>query len=71
MERKKNKGTWRWTIIADSGWQETDPTSRQRGRPTETREQISDRINIWSQVPQDTETYWLNASRNVTSASRK
>jgi hypothetical protein len=39
-------------ITADSYWQEADPTSPQRGRPKETRQQISDRINIWSRVPQ-------------------
>jgi hypothetical protein len=49
-------------ITADSDWQKTDPTCRQRG--TETRQQISDRINIWSQVPQwarhqDVLTDWL------------
>jgi hypothetical protein len=41
-----NKKTWRWTITADSDWQEIEPTSRQRERPTETRQQNSDRINI-------------------------
>jgi hypothetical protein len=35
----------------------TDPTSRQRGRPTKTRQQISENnlptdSNIWSQVPE-------------------
>jgi hypothetical protein len=35
----------------------TDPTSRQRGRPTETRQQLSDNnlwteSIIWSQVPE-------------------
>jgi hypothetical protein len=35
----------------------TDPTSRQRGRPTETRQQISENNlqterNIWSQIPE-------------------
>jgi hypothetical protein len=35
----------------------TDPTSRQRGRPTETRQQLSEKnlgakSNIWSQVPE-------------------
>jgi hypothetical protein len=34
----------------------TDPTSRQRGRPTETGQQLSENklrteSNIWSQVP--------------------
>jgi hypothetical protein len=38
--------------IANIDSQETDPTSHQRGRRTETRQQLSDRINIWSQVPQ-------------------
>jgi hypothetical protein len=28
---------------ADSDWQETEPTSHQRGRPTETTQQLSDR----------------------------
>jgi hypothetical protein len=56
----------------------TDPTSRQRGRPTETRQQISDNngqteSNIWSQVPEwarhlDILTK-LTVSRNVTSTS--
>jgi hypothetical protein len=37
--------------------QMTDPTSRQRGRPTETRQQLSENnlrteSNIWSQVPE-------------------
>jgi hypothetical protein len=49
---KKKKGTWQGTSTVDSDRQETDPTSRQRGRSTETRQQISDRIIIWSQVPQ-------------------
>jgi hypothetical protein len=49
MGRKKN---WRWTVTADSDWQETDVTYRQRGRPTVTRQQNSDRFNVWSQVPQ-------------------
>jgi hypothetical protein len=44
--------TWQWTNTADSDWQETGLTSHQRGRPTETRQQLSDRINIRSQVPQ-------------------
>jgi hypothetical protein len=48
---KEDKKTWQGTIIADSDWQETDPTSRQTGRPAKTRQQNSDRINIWSQVP--------------------
>jgi hypothetical protein len=61
--QKKNNKTWRWTSIADTDWQETDPTSRQRGRPTETKQQNSDRINIWSKVPrwarcQDILTEW-------------
>jgi hypothetical protein len=48
MQKKK---TWQWTNTANSDWQETDPTSRQRGRLTETKQQLSDRINTWSQVP--------------------
>jgi hypothetical protein len=61
-------------IVVFSDWQETDPTSRHRGRPIQTREQNSDRINIWSQVPQwarrqDILTDWPTVSRNVTSAS--
>jgi hypothetical protein len=64
----------RWTITADSDWQETDPTSHERGRPAETRQQNSDRINIWSQVPQWARhqyvlTEWLTVSHKVTSAS--
>jgi hypothetical protein len=35
--------------VTDKG---TDPTSHQRGRPTERRQQISDRINALSQFPQ-------------------
>jgi hypothetical protein len=50
-EEKKKGKTFTMDITADSDWQETDPTSRQTGRPTDTRQQISDRINIWSQVP--------------------
>jgi hypothetical protein len=75
MRKKNKKRTWWWTITADSDWQETDQTSRQRGRPTESRQQNSDIINIWSQVAQrfDTSTYWLtdwlSVSRNVTTAS--
>jgi hypothetical protein len=53
----------------------TDPTSRQRGRPTETRLQLLNNnlrteSNIWSQVPE-----WarnldiLTVRRNVTSTS--
>jgi hypothetical protein len=61
-------GSLRWDrkvwlrVVRDSGhWvitlQIADPSSRQRGRPTETRPQISDSniptgSNIWSQVPQ-------------------
>jgi hypothetical protein len=33
---------------ADSDWQETDPTSRHRGRPTETTQQLSDRKYVIS-----------------------
>jgi hypothetical protein len=48
-----------------------DPTSRQGGHPTDTRQQISDRISIWSQVPQcalhqDVLTDRPTVSRNVT-----
>jgi hypothetical protein len=50
--KKLNKKTWQWTNTADSDWQEIDTGSRQRGRTTETRQQLSDKINIWSQVPQ-------------------
>jgi hypothetical protein len=54
------------------------PSSRQRGRPTETRPQISDSntptgSNIWSQVPQGCSipihTDRLTVSRKVTSTS--
>jgi hypothetical protein len=54
----------------------SDPPSRQRGRPTETRPQISDShipigSNIWSQVPQGCSTPrhtdWLTVNRKVTS----
>jgi hypothetical protein len=73
--------TARWQSLiwgahkVDSYWQETDPTSPQRGRPTEIRQQISDKIIIWSQVHSglDTKTYWLTdwltVSHNVASAS--
>jgi hypothetical protein len=62
-EKKQKRKHWKWTIIADSNWQERDPTSRQRGRPTKTTQRYSDRINIWSQVPkrarhQDILTDW-------------
>jgi hypothetical protein len=71
MEKKRQQ-MWRWTVTADSDWQETGPTSRQRGRPTETREQISDRISgRKSQSGSDTKTYWLTVSHNVTSAWKK
>jgi hypothetical protein len=47
------------TELLTTHWegQMTDPTSRQRGRPTETRQQLSENIlptesNIWSQVPE-------------------
>jgi hypothetical protein len=49
----------------------TDPTSRQRGHPTETRQQLSDNnfrteSNIWSQVPERAQhTDRLVVSRNV------
>jgi hypothetical protein len=54
---------WEWLrVLRDSDhWviilQIADPSSRQRGRPTETRQKISDSniptgSNIWSQVPQ-------------------
>jgi hypothetical protein len=55
---------------ADSDWQETDPTSRQRGCPTETTRQLSDRkyylftscrLNL---TPRHTD--WLAVSRNMT-----
>jgi hypothetical protein len=55
-----------------------DPSSRQRGRPTETGPQISDSniptgSNIWSKVPQGCSiprhTDWLTVSRKVTSTS--
>jgi hypothetical protein len=58
-----------YTAIADS-------SSRQRGRPTETRPQISDSniptgSNIWSQAPQGCSiprhSDWLTVSRKVTS----
>jgi hypothetical protein len=38
--------------VASVQTQEVDPSSRQRGRPTERSQQISDRINMWSRVPQ-------------------
>jgi hypothetical protein len=52
-----------------------DPSARPRGRPTETRPQISDNTpigsNIWSQVPQGCSTPrhtdWLTVSHKVTS----
>jgi hypothetical protein len=49
-----------------------DPTSRQRGRPIDTRPQISESntptgSNIWSQVPQGCLTQKLTGSRKVTS----
>jgi hypothetical protein len=57
----------------------TDPTSRQRGRLTETRHQLSDKnlrteSNIWSEVPEwarylDILTDWLTVSCNVASTS--
>jgi hypothetical protein len=44
-------------------WQMTDPTSRQRGRPTETRQQLWENnlrteSNIWSQVPRVDSISW-------------
>jgi hypothetical protein len=67
---KKMRGkTWQWTNAVDSHWQGTNPTSRQRGRPTETRQQFSDRINIWLQAPQWAQwarrTDWLTVRRKV------
>jgi hypothetical protein len=57
----------------------TDPTSRQRGRPTDTRQQLSDNnlrteSNIWWLVPEwarylDILTDWLTVSGKVTSTS--
>jgi hypothetical protein len=43
--------------LLDRERQMTDPTSRQRGRPKKTRQQISEinlrtESNIWSQVPE-------------------
>jgi hypothetical protein len=43
--------------LLDRERQMTDPTSRQRGRPRKTRQQISENnllteSNIWSQVPE-------------------
>jgi hypothetical protein len=49
----------------------TDPTSRQRGRPTETRQQTLDRKKYLVKRPQsglDTMTYGLTVSRNMTLA---
>jgi hypothetical protein len=51
-----------------------DPSSRQRGRPTDIRPQISDSNiptgnNIWSQVPQGYPISRHAVSRKVTSTS--
>jgi hypothetical protein len=70
-------------VLSDSDhWVTTlqlaDPSSCQRGRPTEPRPQISESnipngSNIWSQVPQGCSiprhTDWQAVSRNVTSTS--
>jgi hypothetical protein len=61
-KKKDRQKNLRWTITADSDWQETDPTSRQRGRPTENSGR-----KCHSGL--GTKTYWLTVSRNVTSAS--
>jgi hypothetical protein len=41
-----------------------DPTSRQRGHPTETRQQLSHKLrtesNIWSQVSEGSEARYLD-----------
>jgi hypothetical protein len=73
-----------WLLKCSDHWvitlQIADPSSRQRGRPTETRLQISDSNitigrNIWSHVPQRCSitkyTEWLTVSRKVTSTSTK
>jgi hypothetical protein len=80
-------GSLRWDskvwlrVLRDSDhWvitlQIADPSSHQRGRPTDTRPQISDSniptgSNIWLQVPQgcsiSRRTYWLTVSSKVTS----
>jgi hypothetical protein len=51
-----------------------DPSSRQRGRPTDTRPQISDSNiptgkNLWSQVPQGYSIPRHSVRRKVTSTS--
>jgi hypothetical protein len=67
-DRKSNQ----WVIVLLTA----DPSSRQRGRPTDTRPQLSDinfqtGSNIWSQIPEMTHsdwlTDWLTVSRKVTS----
>jgi hypothetical protein len=85
--RPPGRGSLKWDskvwlrVLRDSDhWvitlQITDPSSHQRGRPTETRQQISDSnivtgSNIWSQVPQgcsiQRHTDWLTVSHKVTS----
>jgi hypothetical protein len=40
----------------ESDWKETDPTSRQRGHPTERTQQLS---GHGFQIELDTTTYWL------------
>jgi hypothetical protein len=71
---------WLWFLSDSVHWvitlQIADPSSRQRGRPPETRPQTSDSniptgSNIWSQVPQGysipRHTDWLTVTRKVTS----
>jgi hypothetical protein len=61
--KTKENETWLRTIIADSDWQETDPTSRQRGRPTKTTHEIQTELisGRKSQGGLDAKTYWPSA----------